>query len=280
MTDRLFILMQYLVPQHLLSRIVGMVGRCRLKPVKGLFIRWFIGRYGVDMNEAAQPDPAEYDSFIDFFTRPLKAGIRPLVGDETMPVSPVDGEVSQAGRLEDDLLLQAKGRQYSLRDLLGDDRHTETFCNGSFVTLYLAPGDYHRIHMPMAGTLTGMRYVPGSLFSVNHTTAQHVPGLFARNERVVCFFDTDLGPMAMVLVGAMIVAGIETVWSGEVCPAARGPFFKDYRDYSPAVQLGRGAEMGRFKLGSTVIVMFGPDAITFNERLKHGERVRMGQALV
>lgn len=279
MTDRLFILLQHIAPQHLLSRLVGVLARCRLRWISQPFIRWFIRRYGVNMEEAASPEPTAYHDFIDFFTRPLRDGTRPLTGDDSTAVSPADGEISQLGRIRDNLLLQAKGRDFSLQALLGDAADAEPFRNGSFLTVYLAPRDYHRVHMPLGGTLTAMRYIPGRLFSVNHTTAAGVPDLFARNERVVCHFDTDAGPMALVLVGAMIVAGVETVWSGEVCPAGRGPFRQDFRRHSPAVRIPRGGEMGRFKLGSTVIVLFGQDAVELTAGLRAGGTVRMGQAI-
>lgn len=279
MADRLFILLQHLAPQHLLSRGAGALARCRLRWVSQPFIHWFIRRYGVDMSEAETPDPGAYPDFIAFFTRPLRAGIRPLDGDDTVPVCPADGQLSQWGRIHDHELLQAKGRTYTLEALLGDDQAAERFRNGTFATIYLAPRDYHRVHMPLGGTLTAMRYIPGRLFSVNHTTAQHVPDLFARNERVVCHFDTAIGPMAVILVGAMIVAGVETVWSGEVCPATHKPFLEEYQQRSPAIRIARGAEMGRFKLGSTVIVLFGQDAVELNANLRPEDGVRLGQAL-
>ncbi|MGM0632812.1 MAG: archaetidylserine decarboxylase [Pseudomonadota bacterium] len=279
MAYRLFLLLQHLVPQHLLSRSVGLLARCRLRWISQPFIRWFIRRYGVDMSEARQEDPGAYADFIDFFTRPLKPGIRPLAGDEATAVCPADGIVSQLGRIRNQSLLQAKGRHFTLEALLGDEQSAATFRDGSFATVYLSPRDYHRVHMPLGGRLTAMRYIPGRLFSVNQTTADGIDNLFARNERVVCLFDTDAGPMALVLVGAMIVASVETVWSGEVCPAAGGTFHEDHSRRSPAVQIPRGGEMGRFKLGSTVIVLFGRDAVTLDERLRAGGTVRMGQAL-
>lgn len=279
MADRLFILLQHLVPQHLLSRAAGALARCRLRWISQPFIRWFIRHYGVDMSEAATEDPSAYPDFNAFFTRPLKAGIRPLDGDGAVPVCPADGQLSQSGLLHDDELLQAKGRTYTLEALLGEAQAAERFRNGGFATIYLAPRDYHRVHMPLDGTLTAMRYIPGRLFSVNHTTAQHVPDLFARNERVVCHFDTELGPMAMVLVGAMIVASVETVWAGEVCPAARKPFLEEYHQRASAIRMARGEEMGLFRMGSTVVVLFGPDAVALDTGLRPGDRVRLGQAL-
>lgn len=280
MADRLFIIMQYLVPQHLLSRLVGGVARCRLAMVRKPFIGWFVKRYRVDMGEARQTDPMAFDNFIDFFTRELKDGARPLPDDESIPVCPADGAINQSGPISEGQLLQAKGKQFSLVQLLGGDEHASSaFEGGCFMTVYLSPRDYHRIHMPLTGTLTAMTYIPGKLFSVNNTTANHVPGLFARNERVVSLFDTERGPMAMVLVGAMIVAGVETVWAGEVCPGKRQAFSVRYPHDAPQVTLKRGEEMGRFKLGSTVILLFGPDAITLKESLTAGETVRMGEAI-
>jgi len=280
MADRLFVLLQYLLPQQLLSRLVGRLARSRHDAIGKPFIRWFARRYRVDMSEAANSDPLAYANFIDFFTRPLKPGARPLAGDSNTAVSPADGRISQLGDIEADQLLQAKGRHYAVQTLLGDDTEaTAAFTGGQFITVYLSPRDYHRVHMPLDGTLTAMHYVPGQLFSVNDATARHVPNLFARNERVVCLFDTAQGPMAMVLVGAMIVAGIETVWRGEVCPATRQAFSINYRSKPWRLQLKRGEEMGRFKLGSTVIVLFGAEAQKLAESLQAGDKVVMGQSL-
>jgi phosphatidylserine decarboxylase len=239
-----------------------------------------VKRYNVDMAEAHQTDPMAFENFIDFFTRELKAGARPLPVDSSTPVCPADGAINQLGPITEGRLLQAKGRHFSLTQLLGgDEQSSSAFNSGCFMTVYLSPRDYHRVHMPLTGTLTAMTYIPGKLFSVNNTTAEHVPGLFARNERVVCLFDTERGPMAMVLVGAMIVAGVETVWAGEVCPGNRKAFSVHYPQDAPQVTLQRGEEMGRFKLGSTVIVLFGPDAVALKESLKAGDTVRMGEAI-
>ena len=280
MKESLFILVQYLLPQQLLSRLVGVIARCRAGWVRKPFISWFVRRYGVDMEEARETDPHAYRDFIDFFTRELRPGARPLPQDESAVVCPADGAISQLGTIDEGLLLQAKGRQFSAEQLLGGDaERAQMYSTGNFMTVYLAPRDYHRVHMPLGGTLRQMRYVPGKLFSVNHTTAEHVPDLFARNERVICHFDTDRGPMTMVLVGAMIVAGVETVWAGEVCPGNRQAFTRDYSEHSPLIQIPRGEEMGRFKLGSTVILLFPPDAVEFHPDLAPGDRVRMGQAI-
>ncbi len=275
-----FVAMQYLLPHHLLSRVVGRLAECRWPPVKGPFIRWFIRRYGVDMNEAREPDPAAYSCFNAFFTRALRDGARPLADDPDAVVCPADGGISQLGRIDGETILQAKDHRYSLGALLGaDGERSEPFRGGHFITVYLSPRDYHRVHMPFGGRLLETHYIPGRLFSVNQRTTDEVPGLFARNERLVCLFETQRGPMAIVLVGAMIVAGIETVWAGRICPTARGAWSEDFRQQHSAVELGRGEELGRFQLGSTVIVLFGPAAAQWRETLQPGNAVRMGQAL-
>ncbi len=217
LADRLFVGMQHLLPQHLLSNAMRAFARVRARPVKNIAIRSFLRLYPINLAEAEHPDPAHYESFNAFFTRALRPGARPVDPDPAAIVSPVDGTVSQAGVIERDMLLQAKGIRYSLADLLGgDDELAQRFQDGIFATIYLAPYDYHRIHMPMSGTLTRARFVPGDLFSVNAVTASQVPGLFARNERVVCVFDTAAGPMAVVLVGALFVGSMSLSWLGEV----------------------------------------------------------------
>lgn len=276
----LFILMQYLLPQHLLSRAMGRLGNTRLALIKNAFTGWFVRRYGVDMSEAAEPDFRRYATFNDFFTRALQDGARPLCDETGAVLSPADGSISEIGRIETGRLLQAKGKSYSLATLLGgDDEDARLFNGGHFATVYLSPKDYHRVHMPLTGRLSKMVYVPGQLFSVNDTTAQHVPDLFARNERLVCLFDTDAGPMAVILVGAVIVAGIETVWAGQIAPPPKTAQATDYRSPLAPVTLARGAEMGRFKLGSTAIVLFGEGAVNWEADLAHGSAVRMGQKL-
>lgn len=280
MSDRLFIVSQYLVPQHALSRVIGWLANCQWDVVKNTFIGWFVKRYRVDMGEAGCSDPLQYACFNDFFTRELKEGAR--VVDEAVGsvVCPADGAISQVGPIEQGSLLQAKGRHFSLVDLLGgNEERADPFQEGVFATVYLSPRDYHRVHMPLSGTLTNMIHVPGKLFSVNQLTSENVPGLFARNERVVCLFDTDTGPMALVLVGAMIVASVETVWAGQVCPGRTDCAEVSYADQLPPIQIAKGAEMGRFKLGSTVIAVFGPGVAKFEESLGAGDPVRMGQRL-
>ena len=271
----LFILLQHILPQHFLSRLVARHAeshRLRLP-----FIRWFIRRYRVDMSEAAVQQPADFASFNDFFTRALAPGARPLAEARDAVLCPADGCISQLGAINDDLLLQAKGRQFSLRDLLGAEADGQAYRGGSFVTVYLSPRDYHRVHSPLAASLLKTRYIPGRLFSVNQVTTEAVHNLFARNERLVCQFDTAAGPMAVVLVGAMIVAGIETVWGGRTRPGHLHS--KDYRQQAKPPQLERGGELGRFLLGSTVSVLFPPGKVALAENLAAGSPVRMGQAI-
>lgn len=276
----LFIILQYLIPQHALSRLVAKFADSEVPWIKNTFIEWFHRRYQVDMSEAAEPDPLLYPSFNAFFTRALKPGARPLEGGDETVVSPADGAVSQLGPITGGRILQAKGQTYSALELLGGDPLVaQRFEGGSFATIYLAPKDYHRVHMPVAGTLRQMTYVPGQLFSVNQATAANVPRLFARNERLVCLFDTDFGPVAVVLVGAMIVAGIETTWAGQVAPPPRSVATLRYGELLAPVRLERGEELGRFKLGSTVILLFGRDALRWSEALAPDSVLRMGRAL-
>ncbi|WP_420820180.1 archaetidylserine decarboxylase [Salinicola halophilus] len=271
--QELFANIQQPLPHHAISRLIGQIAESRQPWVKDTFIRRFIDTYGVDMSEALEPDPAAYACFNDFFTRALKPEARPL-GDGLL--SPADGTLSRFGRIEGDTLIQAKGQYYSLETLLGGDHdRAAPFRNGSFATVYLSPKDYHRVHMPMTGTLREMIYVPGRLFSVNQATANHVPGLFARNERLVCLFDTQHGPLAMVLVGAMIVAAIETVWAGQVTPLSGQ--VQTTRFDEPVV-IEKGQEMGRFKLGSTVVMCLGRET-GFADFDPTGSPVRMGQSL-
>ncbi len=275
--DRLCSALFAALPHHLVSRVTFWATR-RHTRLKDPIARWFARRYGVDMDEAVEPDPAAYPTFNAFFTRGLRAGLRPLDGGPGTPVSPVDGRVSQAGPVRDGRLYQAKGIDYSLTDLVGGDAgDAEGFRGGGFATLYLAPGDYHRIHMPLAARLRRMRQVPGRLYSVAPWTVATVPGLFTRNERVVALFDTDRGPLGMILVGAINVAAIETVWHGLVTPpGAREVRTSDYGGHAP--RLERGAEMGRFNMGSTVIVLT-PPTIPLDAVPGPGTRVRVGQRL-
>jgi phosphatidylserine decarboxylase len=272
--SRLFALIQYPLPHHLLSRLVGRLAECRQPWLKNALVRAFIRLFKVDMNEAGEPDPTAYATFNDFFTRALKEGARPI-GEGV--ASPADGTLSQFGPVEAGQLLQAKGHRFSVMDLLGGDGDAARgFLGGSFATIYLSPSDYHRVHMPLGGTLTEMVYVPGRLFSVNAATTEHVPNLFARNERLVCHFDTEHGPMVMVLVGAMIVAAIETVWAGQITPLPRGGVQR--LRFDTPVRLEKGEEMGRFKLGSTVVMAFA-QPVAFADALEPGAKVKMGQSL-
>lgn len=281
MKDRLFILSQYLLPHHLLSRAIGCIAECRAEWLKNPLIKWFVKQYQVDMSEAQVEDPTAYENFNAFFTRALKDGARPLDETPGTVLCPADGAVSQLGPIEHGRLFQAKGHSFSAVELLGGDtERAAPFMGGEFATIYLSPKDYHRVHMPLAGTLKEMVYVPGRLFSVNQTTAENVPELFARNERLVCIFDTERGPMAVVLVGAMIVAAIETVWAGQVAPPARA--LKTTRYDAAArgpIELAKGAELGRFKLGSTAIVLFGPNQVKWAEHMVAGSATRMGERL-
>lgn len=279
MNDKLFAVLQYLVPQHSLSRAAGWLANCRWPLVKKPFIRWFVRRYNVDMSQAIEENPLAYENFNAFFTRALKPEARPLDPAPEAVLCPADGVVSQLGDIGHGRIFQAKGQSYSVQELLGGDpAQAALFDQGHFATLYLSPRDYHRVHIPLSGTLTQMTVVPGDLFSVNEATAREVPRLFARNERAVTLFDTEAGPMAVVLVGAMIVAGIETVWAGEVAPFRRSITRHHYGPQAP-ITLSRGEEMGRFKLGSTVIVLLGKDRVSWAEHLQAGSKTRMGESL-
>ena len=277
MTDRLAVLPQYLLPKRALTALAGRIASAQGGPLTRALIAWFVRRYGVEMREAANPDIASYASFNDFFTRALKDGARPLAQAELL--CPVDGAISQFGALKKDQIFQAKGHHYSSRALLGGDAALAAqFDDGSFATLYLSPRDYHRIHMPCAGRLRRMIYVPGELFSVNPTTARGVPGLFARNERVVCIFDSAQGPFALVLVGATIVGSMATVWHG-VVNAERGGVLCEWPYADGAVTLEQGQEMGRFLLGSTVVILFPKGSLQFNAAWAPGRAIRMGEVM-
>jgi len=274
--SRTFIRAQHLAPQHGLSKLAGSIADSRASWLKDRLIKRFIDTYHVDMSEAAEPASA-YPSFNAFFTRALAPGARPLADAGAFVLSPADGGVSQLGPIADGRIVQAKGRDYSIAELLGaDPAHAARFDGGRFFTIYLSPRDYHRVHMPAAGTLRQTRYVPGDLFSVNAVTAEGVERLFARNERLACLFDTPLGAMASVMVGAMIVAGIETVWSGRMVPHGREVKEAHFSGH-PA--FAAGDEMGRFYLGSTVVLLFEPDRVEWLPELGPGSAVRMGQAI-
>ena len=278
MSDRLAVLPQYLLPQRALTTFAGRIASAQAGSLTTALIRRFIARYGVDMSEAANPDIASYASFNDFFTRALRPGARPLSKADL--ICPVDGAVSQFGAIDSDQIFQAKGHHYSTTTLLGGDAALAAqFQNGHFATIYLSPRDYHRIHMPCHGQLRRMVHVPGALFSVNPTTARGVPGLFARNERVVCVFDSARGPFVMVLVGATIVGSMATVWHGVVNPPRTGTLRSwDYAG-KPPVKLRQGDEMGRFLLGSTIVLLLPPGPLHFNADWAPAHPVRLGQAM-
>ena len=281
MKEQLFAFIQYLLPHHLISRAVYAFVESRNPKFKNWLIKKIIKQYDVDMTEALEENPEAYANFNDFFTRPLKEGMRPLPEDKSLVVSPADGEISQIGDIEYGRVYQAKGHDYSLIELVGGDSDLgQEFMGGKFATVYLSPKDYHRVHTPFGGTLRKMVHVPGRLFSVNQATVDNVPGLFARNERVVAIYDTEYGPMAVIMVGAMIVASIETVWAGLVTPQRKEVRTFEYGDDSARhVELDRGDEMGRFKMGSTAIVLFGKDQVEWLDNLQAGTKVRMGEAM-
>ena len=277
MSNRLKVTAQYLLPKQALTVLAGKLASARAGGLTTRVIRWFVGRYGVNMAEAADADPASYVSFNQFFTRPLREGVRPLA--EADFVCPVDGAISQFGPIEFDQIFQAKDHFYSTTALVGGDRALAArFEDGDFATIYLSPRDYHRIHLPCAGQLTQMIYVPGELFSVNPTTARGVPGLFARNERVVCVFEGEFGPFVLVLVGATIVGSMATVWHGVVNPP-RMPDIEKRTYGAGEVVLGQGDEMGRFLLGSTVVMLFPKHALRVASDWAPARPVRMGEVM-
>ena len=279
LSARLFIAMQHILPQHFLSQMMWRLTRCEYKWLLKLLLPLFIRQFKVNMEEAKNPDWKSYTSFNTFFTRELKEDAREICADKNSIVSPVDGAVSQLGKINTDLIFQAKGHAYSLTQLMGDREDlAKTFKNGQFNTIYLSPKDYHRIHMPVDGTLKEMIHVPGQLFSVNPTTVENVPALFARNERVICLFDTPAGPMAMILVGAIFVGSIETVWHGEVTP----PRHKDIRSWKydeEDLSYAKGQEMGRFNMGSTVILLYANKKMDWDKELNAEQSVRLGEAI-
>ena len=277
MSDRLAVLPQYLLPKRALTSLAGRIASARAGRLTTRLIEWFVRRYGVNMSEAANPDPAGYATFNEFFTRPLKEGARALAQADL--VCPVDGAISQLGAMARDQIFQAKGHHYSSAALLGGDAALAArFDGGHFATLYLSPRDYHRIHMPCDGRLSRMLYVPGDLFSVNPTTARGVPGLFARNERVVCVFESAHGPFVLTLVGATIVGSVATVWHGVVNPP-RGGVVREWRYEDKPVLLQQGQEMGRFLLGSTVVMLFAPGPLQFNPAWAPSAAIQLGQAM-
>jgi phosphatidylserine decarboxylase len=276
-SDFLAVLPQYLMPKQLLTILAGKFASARLGSLTSSVIRRFVGRYGVNMQEAANPDIASYASFNEFFTRPLREGARPLA--KAKFISPVDGAISQFGNIERDNIFQAKGHSYTTTALVGGDAELAAqFADGSFATLYLSPKDYHRIHMPCAGRLRRMIHVPGDLFSVNPSTARGVPGLFARNERVVCVFDSEFGQFVLTLVGATIVGSMATMWHGMVNPPRPG-MVREWRYDDQQITLQQGEEMGRFLLGSTVVMLFPKNTLSFNPAWQATQTIHMGEAM-
>ncbi len=280
MSDRLAVLPQYLLPKQALTRLMGTLAGLEGGSLTTAVIRWFIQRYQVNMSEALDSDPAAYATFNQFFTRPLRPGVRPLADADW--ICPVDGAVSQLGAITGDAgdqIFQAKGHHYSTQALVGGDAQLAAqFAHGHFATIYLSPRDYHRIHMPCAGRLLRMIHVPGELFSVNPTTARGVPGLFARNERVVCVFEGEFGPFVLVLVGATVVGSMATVWHGVVNPPRPGKL-REWSYTDQHIRLQRGEEMGRFLLGSTVVLLMPQGGLQFNPAWKAATPVRLGEAM-
>ncbi|MDB2384538.1 archaetidylserine decarboxylase [Endozoicomonas sp.] len=281
MKKKLFAHAQYLLPHHLISRAAHCFVESKVGWFKNSLIRAAVSQFDVDMSEAKEERLEAYANFNEFFTRPLKEGARPLPEDAKAVISPADGAISQIGLIENGRVFQAKGHNYSLIELLGGDVDLgREFMGGTFATIYLSPRDYHRVHIPATGMLRQMVHVPGRLFSVNQGTAENIPNLFARNERVVSIFDTEHGPMAVILVGAMIVASIETVWAGQVTPHRREVKSISYgANQHEDVVLQRGDELGRFKMGSTAIVLFGKDQIDWLEHWQAGHGIKMGEAM-
>ncbi|RRS04110.1 phosphatidylserine decarboxylase [Aquabacterium soli] len=277
MSDRLFVLSQYVLPKQALTALAGKAASAKGGALTTAVIRWFVKRYSVNMAEAANPDITVYPTFNEFFTRPLKAGARPIAQADL--VCPVDGAISQFGRIERDQIFQAKGHSYSTTALVGGDSTlARQFENGSFATIYLSPRDYHRIHMPCDGRLLRMIYVPGELFSVNPATARGVPGLFARNERVVCVFEGPRGPFVLTLVGATIVGSMATTWHGVVNPP-RTREVREWRYDDQQIVLRQGEEMGRFLLGSTVVLLFPQGPLAFDPTWQPAGAVQLGKPM-
>ena len=277
--DKLKVRLQYWIPQHGLTRLMGKLASAKAGSLTTAVIRWFIKQYNVNMTEALHSDPAHYKSFNEFFVRELQPDARPIADGKEVITHPADACVSQFGPIDNGQLIQAKGHTYSALELLGgDEKLAQEFADGAFATLYLSPRDYHRVHMPCDGTLRQMIYVPGDLFSVNPLTAENVPNLFARNERVVCIFDTEFGPMAQVLVGATIVGSIELIWAGTVTPPRGNTVYRwDYpAQGDTSVILKKGQEMGRFKLGSTVINLFAKESVRFDDSMIPNAPTTMG----
>jgi len=276
---QLSLLLQYLLPHRLLSRLVFFLTRSEIPFLRNFLIRYYLSRYNVDLTEYVESNPKKYNSFNSFFTRALKPEARPCEKNPQTIIQPVDGTISQIGKIESGRIFQAKGYDFTVSELLGSHDSAQPYANGHFVTLYLSPKDYHRVHMPLTGNLVETLHIPGRLFSVAPFTVNSIPRLFARNERLVCHFESSYGhPFCMVLVGAMLVSSIETLWAGlEIPPYTKKPFLKDYRNRN--IVLEQQKEMGRFNMGSTVILLFPKDFILFNTELQQNSAVRMGQRL-
>ena len=277
--ETLTTLPQYILPHHFLSRLMSKFTHSEIKPWKNLMISQIIKFYGVNMSEAKEQDINNFASFNHFFTRELKSDVRPVIGDKDAIACPADGAVSQAGLIEQGKIFQAKGKSFSAVNLLGgDEARAKPFENGNFATIYLSPKDYHRLHMPVTGKLTEMIHIPGRLFSVNNATANSVNGLFARNERVACLFDTEFGPMALILVGAIFVSSIETTWHGVVTPPTISSV-QNWKYTENETVIAKGKEMGRFNMGSTIIVLFAKDNVNWNAELIADETVQLGEKI-
>jgi len=274
--DKLKVLPQYFIPQHFLTSLVYKITRCETPWFKNNLIKLFISIFDVDMSLALNPDPESYSSFNTFFTRGLSPEARPITLDEKIILSPVDGAISQIGNIQNNTIIQAKGKSYILKDLLVEDELVSMFSGGTFATLYLSPKDYHRIHMPMSGQLSRMIYVPGKLFAVNSHTLRVVDAVFARNERVINIFNTDIGPIAIVMVGALNVGSMETVWAGQITPA-RDKIISDTQYSDDDVKLEQGQEMGRFNMGSSVILLFPKGVMQWTDGMVADKVIVMGE---
>jgi phosphatidylserine decarboxylase len=278
--DKLRVLPQYIIPQHYLTSLVYRITRSEIPWLKNNLIKIFIRVFDVDMTLAKNPDPESYSSFNTFFTRELSPKARPIKLDDYAILCPVDGSVSQIGQIQNDTIIQAKGKSYTLKDLLVKDKLVKMFSDGTFATLYLSPKDYHRIHMPMTGQLSRMIYVPGNLFAVNSHTVRVVDSVFAKNERVINIFNTEIGPIAMVMVGALNVGSMETVWAGQITPAQnidKNRVINDTKYSGDGIELGQGQEMGRFNMGSTVILLFPKDVMEWDAGMMAEKVIVMGE---
>lgn len=277
--DAIKVLPQYALPQHTLSKLMSYITHSENRALKNWCINTIIKHYGVNMAEALEENPEVFKTFNHFFTRELKPEARPITTENNAIACPADGSVSQAGNITDGRIFQAKGMSFTTDDLLGGDvERAKPFEDGVFATIYLSPKDYHRLHMPLTGTLKEMVHIPGKLFSVNSATTRSVPGLFARNERVAAIFDTEIGPMALVLVGAIFVSSIETVWHGVVTPPTVPSVSTWYYDHK-AITLRKGDEMGRFNMGSTIIVLFVKDRVQWESEFKADKLVKLGEMI-